>query len=73
MTDEKPDPVAVFKQRVAGKTITVSTGPALVESGDGEPQGVEPGSTMQFAFDEDGLCCPVWPESDQPTTEGDTK
>lgn len=69
MTDH--DPVAAFRQRVAGKTITVATGPLLVETGDGEPQGVEPGSTLQFAFDEDGICCPAW-ESDQTTPEGET-
>ena len=69
MTDS--DPAATFKQRVAGKTITVTTRGQLVENGDGEPEGVEPGSTAQYAFDEDGICCPVW-ETDETTPEGET-
>ncbi|BBZ60141.1 hypothetical protein [Mycolicibacterium monacense] len=68
MTDPD-DPVAAFKQRVAGKTVTFNLEAAPVESADGDPRGVAPETTMRFAFDEDGICCPAW-ESDPTTPEG---
>jgi hypothetical protein len=70
MTDPDPDPVEAFKKRVAGKTIRFNIEAAPVETVDGEPRGVEPETTMQFAFDEDGICIPVW-GTDETTPEGE--
>ncbi|BDX30938.1 hypothetical protein TUM20985_14850 [Mycobacterium antarcticum] len=65
MTDDNDqDPVAAFKERVAGKTITFNVEAAASETLDGAPLGVDPPTTMRFTFDEDGVCVPAWESDD---------